>query len=274
MAFDGWFFQRGGVHKTDGPQWMIFQRGEYTKPMGLNGWFFKGGSKQNRWISMDDFSKGGSTQNQWVVMGDFSKGGSTQNRWVLECFLLLLKIKRSGRLFQQIRYFYWKSCRKMGKIEKNDEEKVFGFWFLLYLISKKFILMLLLICHFQLEGLNWLRYSWANGTDTILADEMGLGKTIQTIVFLYSLYKVRHISTFFQFFFQVFWSLYWTIHIFFKNCRIQIRWLIVWLTGNSWLFDWLVMVDRLIDCRWLIVWLTGNSWLFDWLVMVDCLIDW
>uniref|UniRef100_A0A3Q3INP8 Helicase ATP-binding domain-containing protein n=1 Tax=Monopterus albus TaxID=43700 RepID=A0A3Q3INP8_MONAL len=38
-------------------------------------------------------------------------------------------------------------------------------------------------------GLNWLRFSWAQGTDTILADEMGLGKTIQTIVFLYSLFK-------------------------------------------------------------------------------------
>ncbi|KAK7482613.1 hypothetical protein BaRGS_00026112 [Batillaria attramentaria] len=45
---------------------------------------------------------------------------------------------------------------------------------------------------YQLEGLNWLRYSWANGTDTILADEMGLGKTIQTITFLYSLYKEGH----------------------------------------------------------------------------------
>lgn len=42
---------------------------------------------------------------------------------------------------------------------------------------------------YQLEGLNWLRFSWAQGTDTILADEMGLGKTIQTIVFLYSLLK-------------------------------------------------------------------------------------
>ena len=42
---------------------------------------------------------------------------------------------------------------------------------------------------YQLEGLNWLRYSWANGTDTILADEMGLGKTIQTITFLDSLYR-------------------------------------------------------------------------------------
>ncbi|KPM11913.1 chromodomain-helicase-DNA-binding protein Mi-2-like protein [Sarcoptes scabiei] len=45
---------------------------------------------------------------------------------------------------------------------------------------------------YQLEGINWLRYSWANRTDTILADEMGLGKTIQTIVFLYSLYKEGH----------------------------------------------------------------------------------
>jgi len=42
---------------------------------------------------------------------------------------------------------------------------------------------------YQLEGLNWLRYSWANDTDTILADEMGLGKTIQTIAFLSSLYN-------------------------------------------------------------------------------------
>ena len=36
-----------------------------------------------------------------------------------------------------------------------------------------------------------LRFSWAQKPkmDTILADEMGLGKTIQTIAFLYSLYK-------------------------------------------------------------------------------------
>ncbi|XP_013407633.1 chromodomain-helicase-DNA-binding protein 4 isoform X2 [Lingula anatina] len=45
---------------------------------------------------------------------------------------------------------------------------------------------------YQLEGLNWLRYSWCHGIHTILADEMGLGKTIQTIVFLYSLYKEGH----------------------------------------------------------------------------------
>uniref|UniRef100_A0A1I8J0U6 DNA helicase n=1 Tax=Macrostomum lignano TaxID=282301 RepID=A0A1I8J0U6_9PLAT len=45
---------------------------------------------------------------------------------------------------------------------------------------------------YQLEGVNWLRYSYGCGIDTILADEMGLGKTIQTIVFLYSLYKEGH----------------------------------------------------------------------------------
>ncbi|XP_031706525.1 chromodomain-helicase-DNA-binding protein 3 isoform X3 [Anarrhichthys ocellatus] len=45
---------------------------------------------------------------------------------------------------------------------------------------------------YQLEGLNWLRFSWSQGTDTILADEMGLGKTIQTIAFLYSLFKEGH----------------------------------------------------------------------------------
>lgn len=55
---------------------------------------------------------------------------------------------------------------------------------------------------YQLEGLNWLRFSWAQGTDTILADEMGLGKTIQTIVFLYSLFKEvqENVGTVFIFF--------------------------------------------------------------------------
>jgi chromodomain-helicase-DNA-binding protein 4 len=45
---------------------------------------------------------------------------------------------------------------------------------------------------YQLEGINWLRYSWSQGTDVILADEMGLGKTIQSMVFLYSLVKEGH----------------------------------------------------------------------------------
>ncbi|CAH8474380.1 unnamed protein product [Schistosoma margrebowiei] len=45
---------------------------------------------------------------------------------------------------------------------------------------------------YQLEGVNWLRFSFGNKIDTILADEMGLGKTIQTIAFLYSLYKEGH----------------------------------------------------------------------------------
>lgn len=45
---------------------------------------------------------------------------------------------------------------------------------------------------YQMEGISWLRYSWSSGIDTILADEMGLGKTIQTVSFLYSLYKEGH----------------------------------------------------------------------------------
>ncbi|KAK1275276.1 CHD3-type chromatin-remodeling factor PICKLE [Acorus gramineus] len=40
---------------------------------------------------------------------------------------------------------------------------------------------------YQLEGLNFLRYSWSKNTHVILADEMGLGKTIQSIAFLASL---------------------------------------------------------------------------------------
>ncbi|KAK4600631.1 hypothetical protein RGQ29_010329 [Quercus rubra] len=41
---------------------------------------------------------------------------------------------------------------------------------------------------YQLEGLNFLRYSWSKQTHVILADEMGLGKTIQSIAFLASLF--------------------------------------------------------------------------------------
>ncbi|CAI5442254.1 unnamed protein product [Caenorhabditis angaria] len=45
---------------------------------------------------------------------------------------------------------------------------------------------------YQLEGINWLRHCWSNGTDAILADEMGLGKTVQSLTFLYTLLKENH----------------------------------------------------------------------------------
>ena len=34
---------------------------------------------------------------------------------------------------------------------------------------------------YQLEGHNWLMFSWTENRNTILADEMGLGKTAQTV---------------------------------------------------------------------------------------------
>ncbi|KAK3264131.1 hypothetical protein CYMTET_27107 [Cymbomonas tetramitiformis] len=37
---------------------------------------------------------------------------------------------------------------------------------------------------YQLDGLNWLIYSWAHNNNCILADEMGLGKTVQCVCFL------------------------------------------------------------------------------------------
>ncbi|EIE23598.1 hypothetical protein COCSUDRAFT_47361 [Coccomyxa subellipsoidea C-169] len=37
---------------------------------------------------------------------------------------------------------------------------------------------------YQLEGLNWLIYSWMQNNNCILADEMGLGKTIQCVSFI------------------------------------------------------------------------------------------
>lgn len=48
---------------------------------------------------------------------------------------------------------------------------------------------------YQLEGLNWLRFSWSQDTNTILADEMGLGKTIQAIAFLSALWKEVPLSS-------------------------------------------------------------------------------
>ncbi|KAK3608042.1 hypothetical protein CHS0354_031028 [Potamilus streckersoni] len=42
---------------------------------------------------------------------------------------------------------------------------------------------------YQLEGLNWLIFSWYKGQNCILADEMGLGKTIQSISFLKEMHK-------------------------------------------------------------------------------------
>ena len=91
---------------------MIFQRGEYTKPMGFGGWFFKGGSTQNRWVLMNDFSKGGvhKTDDLWWVI--FQRGGGTQNRWVLMGFeinfFLLLKLSARGVYFGKYgTYFVW-----------------------------------------------------------------------------------------------------------------------------------------------------------------------
>ncbi|CAN8315046.1 unnamed protein product [Cochlearia groenlandica] len=42
---------------------------------------------------------------------------------------------------------------------------------------------------YQLEGLNFLRFSWSKQTHVILADEMGLGKTIQSIALIASLFE-------------------------------------------------------------------------------------
>ena len=53
---------------------------------------------------MGDFSKGGVTQNRWALMGDFQRGEYIKPMGFGMFFLLLLKIKRPGRLFRPIRY--------------------------------------------------------------------------------------------------------------------------------------------------------------------------
>ena len=42
---------------------------------------------------------------------------------------------------------------------------------------------------YQLEGVNWLLFSWYNGRNCLLADEMGLGKTIQSLTFLDAIFN-------------------------------------------------------------------------------------
>merc|ERR1712141_551512 len=42
---------------------------------------------------------------------------------------------------------------------------------------------------YQLEGVNWLLFSWYNGRNCLLADEMGLGKTIQSLAFLDGIFQ-------------------------------------------------------------------------------------
>merc|ERR1712045_612967 len=42
---------------------------------------------------------------------------------------------------------------------------------------------------YQLEGVNWLLFSWYTGRNCLLADEMGLGKTIQSLAFLDGIFQ-------------------------------------------------------------------------------------
>merc|ERR1712141_776673 len=42
---------------------------------------------------------------------------------------------------------------------------------------------------YQLEGVNWLLFSWYHGNNCLLADEMGLGKTIQSLAFLDGMFQ-------------------------------------------------------------------------------------
>ncbi len=49
---------------------------------------------------------------------------------------------------------------------------------------------------YQLEGVNWLLFSWHNGRNCLLADEMGLGKTIQSLAFLKGAYDAGILGPF------------------------------------------------------------------------------
>lgn len=90
-----------------------------------------------------------------------------------------------------------KSDRHKSKDKKKSHKKSFGMYPKTdpkkkFEVQPEYVPEPLQLHNYQLDGINWLRYSWASGIDTILADEMGLGKTIQTVSFLYSLYKEGH----------------------------------------------------------------------------------
>ena len=46
---------------------------------------------------------------------------------------------------------------------------------------------------YQIEGINWLTWNWANRRNSILADEMGRGKTVQSTMFMYQVMKYYHL---------------------------------------------------------------------------------
>ncbi|ORX99732.1 hypothetical protein K493DRAFT_257065 [Basidiobolus meristosporus CBS 931.73] len=47
---------------------------------------------------------------------------------------------------------------------------------------------------YQLEGLNWLLFCWFNQQSCIMADEMGLGKTVQSVSFLYEVFRTYNVQ--------------------------------------------------------------------------------
>ena len=85
---------------------------------------------------MGDVFKGGSTQNRWLLMGDFSKGGVHKTDGFWNVFLLLLKVKRSGCLFRQTRF--WKN-------NYNKESKEHEIWIELTCVSTENFFRLILI---------------------------------------------------------------------------------------------------------------------------------
>ncbi|TYI72123.1 hypothetical protein E1A91_D07G037500v1 [Gossypium mustelinum] len=90
--------------------------------------------------------------------------------------------------FNKIRSRSRKSARQKSSLRDAVESKKKSKEFQQYEQSPEFLTGGTL--HpYQLEGLNFLRFSWSKQTHVILADEMGLGKTIQSIAFLASLFE-------------------------------------------------------------------------------------
>ena len=100
-------FSKGGVHKTDGFWWMIFQRGEYMKPIAFDGWFFKGGVHK--------------TDGPWWVIfqrGEYTKPMAFNGFW--KCFYRFQKLSPRGVYFGKYGNYL---CIKLGKI---------SFWTIFY----------------------------------------------------------------------------------------------------------------------------------------------
>lgn len=154
------------------PEWLEISRIIWHRPL------VRGKHKTNEIEYLVKWKELGYDQATWELKDD------EDNKDILE-------FEKAIEYYNQLRVRYKKQCKLKAK-DKHRKKEDFDIRPNAYSFDDqpKFITDSGGKLHdYQIEGLNWIRYSWGQRENTILADEMGLGKTIQTITFLYSLWK-------------------------------------------------------------------------------------